>query len=400
MKTINFSEEDWKKLSPYEFEIFCTELLMSLGFNNVQLGGLSGDEGIDIKCEKSVEAFPGKIKVEKWIIQCKLYKDTISFGQLNEDLSNATRHKVDNWWLITTARLTANTIRALEDYSLSGRFPFAINYLDRTGLENVLANSLKVISKYWPEKVQASELAQIDAMDLMSKGKYGAAIDFLEKKDDGSHPRILYLLACCYSMIAQNGGGSEDLSKALDNLHEASKRGYMEHMHNTMGWPRNKILHEIQRDSELQFLKQNKNKEFNNIFSEPGISGGGCFPSNTQISINNGKVIPISDLKPDQEVCSFTTMSSVESIKEFFVSDLIEINSIIVTTYDHLFYSISGWKKAEDLRIGDILNSKYGPILIFSIEFFQKSTKVYNIKLRDQPNYYANGFLVHNGKCI
>ena len=59
------------KLDPYEFEIFCAELLVCEGYTNVVVAGRSGDRGVDIRCNDA----DGNLV----IAQCKRYtKSNIS----------------------------------------------------------------------------------------------------------------------------------------------------------------------------------------------------------------------------------------------------------------------------------------------------------------------------------
>ena len=52
------------RLTPHEFEIWCSEYLSNIGFNNIVVLPLGPDGGKDIICEKNSE---------KFYVECKRY---------------------------------------------------------------------------------------------------------------------------------------------------------------------------------------------------------------------------------------------------------------------------------------------------------------------------------------
>ena len=410
---MNISKSDWEKLTPDQFEELCTKLLELLKFENVHHLGGPGDRGRDVVCEKTIESGPGITERFSYVIQCKHYPKSINKANLLDDLAAATEHKCDIWWLMTTAKLTPNLADWLNDASKSDKYPFKIDYVDRDKLEQMLSRFLKLIKQYFPDKVSATELAQEDAMERMEAGYYEEASHMLQEKDDGSHPQFSYLLACCFSVIAEHTAKqSEAISRAYEYLSEASKRGYVEYLQNSRRWPRSRCLHGIHQDIELQFIKKHDTERFNSIFPEPfkvepkgrddvHKKHGGCFPPDTLIKLSDGRVMPIAQAQQGEEVVSLISYSNIsysriEKVPKAMVYHIIVINSKLTTTFDHRLHTVTGWRRAGDLRIGDIVTTEHGPELVSSIEYKEGSTEVYDLKLRGIPLYYANGYLVHN----
>lgn len=68
----------------HSFEMFCSNVLRNNGFNNVRVTSGSGDQGIDILCEK---------EEVKYGIQCKCYTKDIGNKAIQEAYSGATYYK-------------------------------------------------------------------------------------------------------------------------------------------------------------------------------------------------------------------------------------------------------------------------------------------------------------------
>jgi hypothetical protein len=411
--TIKLSDDDWGGIKPDQFENLCAELLELLDFKNVKRMDGPGDQGVDITCNKVVEKFPGISRNEYWIVQCKHYTKGIKKTDLDKDLVDAKEHSaqgsgIDSWLLITTAKLTPNLKKSLRNLSKSNVYPFEIDYLDREDLNNLLTKFLRLISKYFPDKVNETELRQEEAMDLMSLGKYDQAAELLRKTDDGTHPRHSYLLACCYSMLSLKEDNAAMIDSAFEYLSEASKRGLLDFMHRRFGWPESRCLYEIHKDLELQYIKNKSTNKFKGIFPEPytaHLGGGGCLTGDTLIRIENGQLEPISNLRLGEKVISLITnagnfYSEISSKYKARAETIIKINSEIRTTFEHPFHTTHGWCRAGDLNVGDLLTTAHGSKMIKSLEFENTSTTVYDLKLLGMPQYYANGYLVHNKMAL
>ncbi len=400
---MKLSKTDWAELTPDNFEKLCSDLLSYLGFSNVLRLGGSGDKGRDIICRRSVELNPSVVLNLNWVVQCKHCFGGLKKSHILDDLAKASEHSFDLWMLMTTANITASWRDWFEELSRNKRYSFRIHYMDRQVLERLLAQYPKVLSKYFPDKLDASEQVLVSAISMMSEQQYDKAIQILQNGDDSSNPRFSYLLACCYSMV---GGYSMDKEangvRSLGYLAEAFERGYIDYLSNRFAWPNDKSLFEIHRDPELRFIKQHKPQHFNSIVPPPkAASGGSCFTSDTLIRISYDTLARISQVRPNQEVISRIDAGVIRysRVRRVFVSiadTIILINSDLKTTFNHRIHTMNGWRRAGELTIGDFVTTINGPRVISLIRYEHGPTQVYNIILNGIPTYYANNYLVHN----
>ena len=87
------------RLTPHEFEIWCSEYLSNLGFTNIMVLPIGPDAGKDIICEKNSE---------KFYIECKRYSPNsyISSFQVEKLLGSMISDNVKNGLIITTGDLS------------------------------------------------------------------------------------------------------------------------------------------------------------------------------------------------------------------------------------------------------------------------------------------------------
>ena len=87
------------RLTPHEFEIWCSEYLSNLGFTNRMVLPLGPDAGKDIICEKNSE---------KFYIECKRYSPNsyISSFQVEKLLGSMISDNIKNGLIITTGDLS------------------------------------------------------------------------------------------------------------------------------------------------------------------------------------------------------------------------------------------------------------------------------------------------------
>lgn len=149
-----------------------------------------------------------------------------------------------------------------------------------------------------------------------------------------------------------------------------------------------------------------------NLFKIVFLAGGpGCFAGETLVKTEKGNV-PICEIKVGDEVYTLdeTTgkvmLKKVEHLFEYSVmEDLMEIeietDEKIVCTKGHKFRLQNGeWKEAQYLTIEDELYGYEDSMIIKAIKTVQVSatTKVYDIQVKDNHNYYITekGVNVHN----
>lgn len=87
------------RLTPHEFEIWCSEYLSQLGFTNIILLPLGPDGGKDIICEKDSE---------KFYVECKRYSlnNSISTLQVEKLLGAMISDNINNGIIITTGTVS------------------------------------------------------------------------------------------------------------------------------------------------------------------------------------------------------------------------------------------------------------------------------------------------------
>ena len=87
------------RLTPHEFEIWCSEYLSNLGFTNIMVLPIGPDAGKNIICEKNSE---------KFYIECKRYSPNsyISSFQVEKLLGSMISDNVKNGLIITTGDLS------------------------------------------------------------------------------------------------------------------------------------------------------------------------------------------------------------------------------------------------------------------------------------------------------
>lgn len=89
------------RLTPHEFEIWCTEYLAKLGFTNIIILPLGPDGGKDIICEKDSQ---------KFYVECKRYSfnNYISTLQVEKLLGSMISDNITNGIIITTGTVSDN----------------------------------------------------------------------------------------------------------------------------------------------------------------------------------------------------------------------------------------------------------------------------------------------------
>lgn len=87
------------RLTPHEFEIWCSEYLSQLGFTNILLLPLGPDGGKDIICEKDSQ---------KFYVECKRYSlnNSISTLQVEKLLGAMISNNINNGIIITTGTIS------------------------------------------------------------------------------------------------------------------------------------------------------------------------------------------------------------------------------------------------------------------------------------------------------
>jgi intein/homing endonuclease len=117
----------------------------------------------------------------------------------------------------------------------------------------------------------------------------------------------------------------------------------------------------------------------------------------------------IADINVGEKVLSYNPTT-----KQFAYSNIIElfhhpkeerkyliINGVLKVTPNHPLFVDGSWKEAELLKVGDKLFTGNSTLKeIISIEKKRANVPVYNLRVADNHNYFAGGFLVHNKDVV
>ena len=133
--------------------------------------------------------------------------------------------------------------------------------------------------------------------------------------------------------------------------------------------------------------------------------GGGCFSSDTLISIENG-TISISDIEVGDNVWAFDELGRLilSDVTEVFYHPIDSIYRVI-HEYGYLDITPNHWvlkedgsyQELKDFTVGDnLVTDKNTVSKILEITFL-KEDEVYNFKVSHLHSYIANGIKVHNG---
>ena len=139
------------------------------------------------------------------------------------------------------------------------------------------------------------------------------------------------------------------------------------------------------------------------------MGGGGCFLGDTAILLPDGSVQKISDLKIGEYVAGFDDQGNlmknvVMNVFKFEVDNYFLLktsNSEVKVTAEHPFYVGNGeYKTVVKLNVGDYVyllngNSITKEKILFK-QRIDQPVNVYNLRVSNTNNYFANSFAVHN----
>jgi len=131
-----------------------------------------------------------------------------------------------------------------------------------------------------------------------------------------------------------------------------------------------------------------------------------CFHGHTEIAMADGTTKRIMYVKVGDEVkvCNtdtneIITSKVVETSKHPNTKGCLIVNDELKVTPDHHMYDGSNWRAVDSFRVGDdiqYIDQTYKSI--DSVEWSNKTMTSYNIMVESEyHNYYANGYLAHNG---
>lgn len=104
------SREEWKKiindLTDINFQDLTYDLLRAYGFENVSPRGGGADGGRDLEAQYSVPRPNGEKKVIKCWFQCKKHDKGVSFGEISNDITRASNHHIDEYFILSNIDTT------------------------------------------------------------------------------------------------------------------------------------------------------------------------------------------------------------------------------------------------------------------------------------------------------
>lgn len=129
-----------------------------------------------------------------------------------------------------------------------------------------------------------------------------------------------------------------------------------------------------------------------------------CFLAGTKITLADGTVKNVEDVKVGDEVLSYDVASgkyvgakAVVAMKRVS-PDYFRINDGLEVTPEHQFMAGGTWKRADELKEGDtLINANGQPVVIHSLIKITQEVPVFHIEVPDPPStYFAGNVLVHN----
>lgn len=185
------------------FEKFCSDLLRSLGFKNVDWRKGHPDEGWDIEAECDA-VHPGGSRHERWYVQCKRY--SLSSGvppsKIDTKRIEMLPAKPDCLLLVTNSYF----LPKVKDWSKTVH-PFRVELWDGNVLESLILRHARIVEEYFPEMAQRLMDDHIHLLEHMIR----SSLQML-------YSDLSYVEAIIYHKSDEI---SSDLSEALQQLYHA-----------------------------------------------------------------------------------------------------------------------------------------------------------------------------------
>lgn len=141
-------------LSHVEFEQFCYDLLLELGFVNLSWRKGTGfdaspsDQGRDIECQFVNVDVDNNKNFLKWYVECKHYKKGVPADRIQSVLTWATANSVDVVLIVVSNFLSNSAKEFLKDYQQNNNLRFRIKLWERPDLEKLTVSKTRLLRKY------------------------------------------------------------------------------------------------------------------------------------------------------------------------------------------------------------------------------------------------------------
>jgi hypothetical protein len=142
------------RLDDTQFEQFCFDLVISLGFTNVNwrkgtgLSSSPSDRGRDIECQLVTSDIDGATALETWFVECKHYKEGVPPAKIQGALAWASSSRPKKLVLIASNFFSNGCKDYLEEYRKENRPPFEIKTWERPDLERLTTGKAGLLKKY------------------------------------------------------------------------------------------------------------------------------------------------------------------------------------------------------------------------------------------------------------
>lgn len=152
------------KMDGHSFEYWCADLLQKHGYNNVHVTPGSGDQGVDILCEK---------KGIKYAVQCKCYHKDLGNTPVQQIIAGTIFYRCDQGIVMTNQGFTpgANELAKSTDVILWGRDDLIdmLDYMRQAEPKNecvYCGNMLSSSANYCDRCGNAVHVQEIDSINM------------------------------------------------------------------------------------------------------------------------------------------------------------------------------------------------------------------------------------------
>lgn len=268
----------------------------------------------------------------------------------------------------------------------------------------IILASYPTLGSFWQHDKSDYNKEVSGITDLMAQRRYNKALSkIISSKNYNVVPRFRYLEACCRSMLAEKSTKrrQENIKKGFKALATAIDRGYIEQTMKERSWPKGRTVDSIITDQELEYLKLTDYFIFQESVRYIKESGGGCLTASTAIRQTTGITKPISLINIGDSVLIADEDAKSAIVKDKFCKKedrLVCINNKITASHGQRFLTTQGFKKAADVKQGDMLMSLQEPEPVITINHLHTPMDVYMISLSSGHLFYAENVIVHNKK--